>query len=660
MKSKGLDIIVPILLDGNWSPKEEIIDEILKQNTNYGFTRFLLCAPIGGWRSIGYPPQEFFVEKAIMFKEIKDNLLPYGIEIGWWNCLTIKSGATEGFQSIVKSNGEKHPFANCPLGEKFKNRFASDVALFAKIAKPSFIFFEDDYSLDAADGCFCELHLNEFQKRYGYKFSREELVEILKNPKEVEIIKKWRELAKMTMVDFSAVIRRELDKESPEIAMGSMQSGGHFKDGNCAEEVSRALAGTNHIPYSRFVGADYTGIKSRNIPKMLYRPLHYKQHIDNFLYYFEADTFPRTRFYTTGCQMISLMAAAFSCGFDGAIFHINQSLDNPNEDPAYGKAFRRESKKMEEAYIKSKECTLKGVGIKYDPFWNNFDEPKGHQVSLWIDCVGRFGIPYTTRDSSVVFWDETLAKHSDDKQIIEALSKTIFLDGDAAKCLCERGYTEYLGVSVGDDVSQKDKLLWDLAACEVICEPFKGELEGKNMVPAWWYSPSGNGIALDLKTINEKTQAVTEIYSYQKKFITNGMTYFENNLGGKVIVMGMTLNNNRSASLFNYRRKYLIQELIKHCCDDFCFVEKAPDVMVIENVSNNKECFSEMLTIINLCEDKLEEVALHIPAVLADFSKIHILDGDGKWNKFEFTRNENSVLLPYELHYCEPMYLLIK
>ena len=173
-KRNGLDVVIPVNIDANWLTKAEITEAILNQYTNYGFTRFMLSVPIGGWRSIGYPPQEFFVEKAMLFKEIKEELLPYGIELGWWNCLTIKSGATEGFQPIVQPDGRMHPFANCPFGENFKTRFAGDIALFAKIAKPAFIFFEDDYSLAAANGCYCELHLKEFEKRYGIHYTRDE------------------------------------------------------------------------------------------------------------------------------------------------------------------------------------------------------------------------------------------------------------------------------------------------------------------------------------------------------------------------------------------------------------------------------------------------------------------------------------------------------
>ena len=68
-RSENPDIIIPISLDLDWPDPDAVIQEILEQFENFGFTRFALACPCGGWRSIGYPPTEFFVERAEMFTE---------------------------------------------------------------------------------------------------------------------------------------------------------------------------------------------------------------------------------------------------------------------------------------------------------------------------------------------------------------------------------------------------------------------------------------------------------------------------------------------------------------------------------------------------------------------------------------------------------------
>ena len=654
---KGLDIIIPVDMDFKGRTTDEVVEEILGQHREFGFTRFMLFGPSKTYRRLGYPSQEVYKKLAYKFKEIKEKVSTYDVELGWQFFLTVKSGTSPEFQSIVKPSGAEHAFANCPLNEAFKKRFASDVALFSKIAKPKFIIFEDDYSLSAAGDCFCDEHLKEFEKRYGYSFSRKELYCILneRTPESAEVIKKWREFSKAVLTEFAHAVRKELDKENPEIPMGSMQSGGDLLDGFSTESICRAMAGDKHTPFSRIQGADYGGIKPRNLPKMLFNSLYCKQHIDNFLHYYEADSYPHNLYFSASCQMIAAMATVFSYGFDGAVFFSRYGAE---EDMVYGNAYKRNRKRFDEVYKKAKNSVLKGVELHYDPFWSVFDNKWGKP--LWTEALGRFGIPYVTTESQVVFWDETDAKYRSDSEIKTALSKNLFLDGDAAKILNERGYTEFIGVSVGEDLSKKDNLIIDLGTTEDICDDFKGELIGKDMFSAWGYSTTGNGIARELTKTSDKTASVTKLYTGDQKFISDAMTYFENSLGGKVVVMGMTIKGNGSKALFNRRRKTLLQNLISLCCDDFCFVTKAADVFVIENEAKNKTDFKRMLTLINMCADKLEEISLHIPKTIKDLSEICILQSDGSWKSVDYQTTGSIVTLSYELGYCEPMFILMK
>jgi len=664
---RNLDIIVPVALDLDWPTKESIVSDILEQREKYGITQFVLTAPGASWRRIGYPPKSFFVEKAEVFNEVKKELSVYNdIEIGWWIGVTFKSGPSEDFQRIVKANGQEHPFSNCPLCDNFAKRFSEDVATFAKIAKPAFIITEDDFSLSAAMGCYCSLHIDEFNKRYGYTFTREELVKVLgeRTPEAIEVIKKWRELAKDSQAEFAAKIRRELDKESPEIPMGYMQAGYVDRDGECTEAISRALAGPNHTPFSRIYGADYGGIQSRYIPLMLFHLLYSKEHIgENFKFLLEADTFPHIRFFSAAKHMMATMSAAFSYGFDGATFQTQQLLDGANEEDAYGLAFKKNRKRFEEISGKAKLCTLKGVGLKNDALYNTLDPNITREASLWVHPIARFGVPYTTLDSDVLFWDVRQTKNLSDEEIKTALSKTLFIDSEAAKALCDRGYGEYIGVSVGEDIATSgkvDSLVWDLAAREIIRDEFKGNLRGRNMPCAWMLAPLGNGKLLELSVTDEKCEVVTDYYTGAKEHICPSMTRFENSLGGKVVVMGLTLNRNHSQALFNYRRKYLIQNLIKWANDDYVLVPDVPEVFVIENESKDKKDFKEMLTLINLCEDTLDSVPLHLPLRLKGFKNVYILNENGKWKKAKFKRTDDGVLVKHPLEFCNAMCLIIK
>ena len=655
--NKEIDIIVPVCMARLGATCESVVKDILEPYHNYGVKRFVLTAPSGGWRSVGYPPKEHYLQLAEMFLEIKKIIAPYGIECGWWDTATLKSGPSDEFAPIIRENGEAHPFANCPLDKNFQKRFAENIALFAKIAKPAFIITEDDFSNMAAGGCFCEQHLKAFERKMGQYYSRERLHEILQQnkPEDFEIIRKWRENLKDSLVEIIEVVRTELDKESPEIPMGYCQAGSADMEGNCTEAIARAMAGSTHTPFVRFHGAAYGRISAKTIPAMLHNSLYHKQHIKgDFTFYHEADTYPHTRFYTSGAHMRTIMAITYAYGFDGSLFYIGQLLDERNEETAYGRMLVKEKARFNTVQQIAKQCTLKGVEISYDPFWS--------KVPLWLECVSRFGIPYVTARSNTVFWDDMKATYADHNTIMEYLSHNLFLDAGAAKVLCERGYGEYLGVEVGEKILNNSRLEYDLGAHEAICEPFTHEGKGRTMPSAHMYSPPGNGVQLKLTVTNESCEVVSELYTFQKDRVAPVMTRFKNKLGGKVVIMGITLDKNRSHSLINYRRMRLLQDLLIWCSDEYVFAKEAPDVYVIQNeVADYAESgFFGMLTLTNLCEDALDEISLHLPPAWKELTEFYILDGNGKWDLVDFCKNEEGIVIRKQLNYLDPMHILAK
>lgn len=652
------EVIVPISLDLDWPQKETIVKEILEQFNEYGISKYMLTAPCAGWRSVGYAPKEFFIRMANDFKWIKEQLSPYGIELGWWVTATLKSGRSKEFGGMVNAQGDEHPFANCPLDKKFIERFSSDVADFAAIAEPSFIITEDDYSMIAANGCYCSAHIAEFNKRYGFNFTREELVDVLnkRTTEALEVLKKWRELMKSSLVELAEAVRTALDVRTPQIPMGYMQAGGADIDGDCTEAVARAFAGKKHTPFIRLFGAEYSGIKSKNIPDMVFHLLYSKEHLPNDINcLLEADTFPHTRFYTSGKNMMATMAAAYSYGCRGATFQTQQIIDGANEEKAYGLAWKKYKNKFMAFSEAVANCKLKGVELAFHPFYSTING--WSQNSCWAYPISSFGIPYKTTDSDIVFWDVRRANYATDEDIKSALSKNLFLDGDAAKVLYNRGYGEYLGVSVGEDLRTlpgNEMLQWDLASREIVRPEFAKEMPGSHMPCAWILS---NDKVYELKVENDSCEVITDYYNFKQELISPTMTRFENKLGGKVVVMALTILNNRYQILLNYRRMRLFKDLIKWCGGEYIMVENDPEVFIIENESVDKKDFKELLTLINLGEDEIEEICLSVPENLRENLELSALNIDGTWIKVDYTKTETGIKINHTLKHVEPLFL---
>lgn len=657
-QTENMDIIIPISLK---DPKASI-QRILMLHKKYGYTHFTLTALSKGWRATSYPPREHYIEVAEQFKSVKDALRDYHLTIGWFMTLSIKSGPSKDFTAIVRQDGTAHPFASCPLDPAFTKRLSEDVALFAKISKPDFIFIEDDFSISAASGCFCEKHLEEFAKREEKYYSREELVNIfsLSDDASLALQKRWNALKKDTLVSLAGALRQEVDKESPEIPMGCMQSGGCDKDGNSVFDIAKALAGPRHTPFIRPYGAFYCGVTTKEMPQKLYHPLHTKQHAPNhFICLQEADSYPHTRFYTAAKHMKSMMGAMLSYGFDGALFFLGQGLDDPYEDPAYIEMFAKEKGRFGALHAKVRDMKTKGVTLAYDPFYNYFDKASTDRMPLWLCCISRFGIPYTTTASDVAFWDMRQARHSDEKTVLEALSKGLFLDADAAKILCERGFGKYLGVEVADNTSADASLSFDLGAREIIEEKFVAADKGRQMPPAHAFCPAGSGKWYNVTVTNKNCEIVSGAYSSLDQLITPTMTRFKNELGGKVVVMNLTLDQNRSQALLNYRRQRLLQSLISWCSDRYVYAKEAPDIFLIANEATDPASDSiGMLTAINLNEDGLKNLSFHLPPHWKAAQAFKILTADGNWTDANVTETEDGITLHTDFDHCEPVYIL--
>jgi hypothetical protein len=249
---------------------------------------------------------------------------------------------------------------------------------------------------------------------------------------------------------------------------------------------------------------------------------------------------------------------------------------------------------------------------------------------------------------------------------MEYLSKGLILDGTAAEALCRRGYGKYLGVDVGDVVT-KGALTYDLAAREVLCEHVLPEQKGRHMPSPHMYAIGNNGSLLRLTKTNDKCEVLTELINFQQEHVSIAMTRFENDLGGRIVVMGMTLfdeqkqRTNLSQSLYNYRRQRLFQHLVEWCGGDYATVENAANVFVVMNEPLDQACaeFRTMLTLVNLGEDPLERVTVSLPKTYEPINAIYVLTKNGEWKKQRFTRTQNGFSVAKKLSLGEPMCLIL-
>lgn len=658
MSNKEIRTIVPISLDDFWVDDiDKKAEQIIALHKEYGFKEFLLAVPSHVGSNYEYPPKSFWTEKAKLFAEIKNKVSGFGIKCGWWIGETVTGGFSDEMGSMIRSDGTPISNKQCVLDPVFVKRFSEDAAEFAKIAKPEFIFLEDDFFI--GEGCFCERHLNAFAERMGRYYSREELKRLGEGTEDIEALRKWREFSNDTLISLAKALREAIDKASPEIPIGAMQSGWCDFSGDITERLGKTLAGERHTPFSRFEGSFYCGVNEGDIPYGMYGTLARKQHIKcEFETIYEADFYPHTRFFHTASEMRTLLALVFSYGYDGALFFAVPyvSTDKPIEEPGYAGMYKEEYKRFNEVSRLAKKCKIKGAELPYMPFYQHLSGSSGR--SEWIKVLGKFAIPYTSEKSEVAFWDETTAKYSDDETVREYLAKGLFLDADAARVLCERGYGKHIGVDAGDIV-RFEQTEFNQGAQEVVCEGFAGD--GRSMTSAYHWCPHGNGVNRYLTPNNPNCELVTELYSARREFISAAMTFFENDLGGRIVAMGTTLKGNSSQNLFNYPRQRLLQDLITRCGGEYVFARHAPRVHCTMNeFSDDTEEMIGMITLISYCPDDMSRFELYLPEKWRKASEFLTIGQNGQYEKLSFTATEDGISVGERLRHNRPLYIIAK
>ncbi len=670
MAGDGIDIIIPLVIKSDPAAMDESIRSTIALHQKAGFDTFMLTGPTKGWRSVGYPPIEHFEQIAADILRFKQGLRGHDIRLGWWNTLTLKTGPGE-YQRIVNIGGEAVPTSTCPLDEGYRERFSNDVALVARLAEPVLIVFEDDFGLNCHRGhaCFCDLHLRAFAERVGRFYSREELRRLFAedtSPEAIPLRLEWAAMSRDSLAGLAARTRQAVDRETPWMPMGSMQPGCADLDGDTTEAVARAFAGPNHRPFVRLFGTSYCSDDAFALPKNIFHALYFKQHMsEDVICYHESDTYPHTRFFMSAGKMRSLMGAGYSYGFAGSTFQACQYLDDMNEEVGYHEAFMQERSRFQVARNLARQCEVSGCGLLFDPLVACRDPKYGYSdANPWVSTFGHFGIPFTTLESPVNALAGNQAKGLTDEQLRALLAKGLILDGEAAATLCERGFSEAIGVSVTgkEDITKPFR---DLEGRERIREDFiHTPTGGREMMWYSTFSPYGNGELYHLRTNGPDTEIVTDVLDFRDQIIGVGMSRFQNALGGRVVVMAMSVRNNMSSSLFNYRRGRLMQELVLWAgADEIVYVRERPKTFCILN-RPRPDCEDKslvaFLTLINLCSDTFDFVELYLPRPWRESTILTCLDIDGQWQSVPHSFQGETLRIEHSLPLYQPLYLRLR
>ncbi len=604
----------------------------------------------------GNPPIDkarIFGEKYVLFR---DELRRRGHDCGILVQCSIGHGyplnAMFPFQRYTNLTDGAQANIVCPYDEDFAEHFEGVMAYYASL-EPKVIMVDDDFRLISRPGrgCACPLHMAEFNKRAGTSFNREELLAAMKSdsPESREYCRIFADIQHESLVFSARAMRRGIDRVNPKLQGIFCLCGS-----DPAGEIARILAGEGNPTILRVNNGCYTAHGPRQLTSSFIRAARQIGDVANKVdvYLAETDTCPQNRYSTSAALLHSHFTGTILEGASGAKHWITRTRCF---EPSSGKAYRRQLAKYSGFYNSLAELVQKvrWEGCRIPLATKSVYHPSGDDSGLgtsFATCVlDRFGLPLYFGDvrkgaRSAVFMSGSARSFSDD-EVRAFLSGTLFIASDMAKELCERGFSEYLGVEVRE---------WD--GPRTSAELFRAS----ERIPA---ERNGNAQMRPKELIpSEKA----EIYSTTchlkdgKEYIPlfPAVTYFENSLGGRVVVFcGTPAANFSFTEAFSFlteTRKAQLVELLTRCGKLPVWYPEDAEVYLRSGVTEDG---TRLVSFFNIGLDKIDNVTLCSERTI---KSARYLDSNGELREVGFDFDGERYVFELAAETLIPVILLLE
>lgn len=488
-------------------------------------------------------------KKALEKEGVSVNLNPWITVLHCDRGRSLKPSQT--WQPMVDWRGRAASAVVCPLDPAWRAYYREAMALYAA-ERFRVIWLEDDIRLANHQpldwgGCFCPLHVAEFNRRASTSATRDEIVSALMEPGEPH---PWRVLWLDMWDDTQVAMVKEFRQvvEPHGVQLGLMSSGPmvHAMEGRRWDRWWSALSGDGpsvHRPH--FTG--YTDSLGSSLPLAIHMlDMNRTVQPDDVEIVPEVESFPHgwgKSLRQTAAHMV--LAQVF--GAHRLNLSVYDYLGNPPSDNRAATQFLAGWKPTLDWLSELFPPTLRSQGIGCP--WREDMTKHKHATpgastwmgSLfcpthgWPSWLGGFGHAFQMRIGEAVnAVGGDLAWTYSDEEIRQMLGRGLLLDGQAAVILEERGFGPWLGVNNLRVVTQNDVLY----SMEELTDPRftrrVGALVNIDDRPAAQRIAQGQPVAT--------AEVVSVLRGPRFDRVGHGVVIFENQLGGRVAICPWDVN----------------------------------------------------------------------------------------------------------------------
>lgn len=510
----------------------------------------------------------------------------------------------------------------CTLSPYWRQLMKDTFRLYAE-TKPSHLWIEDDFRYNNHGtirfGCYCDLHLEEFAKRTGKSFIREELVSrILKPGKADPLREEWLGFLGDTLSETANMIAKEVHPVSPETHV-SWMSVNHPVMDICGTDIADMM---NACANGRKSGIR---IHTTYFQEHSYRDmLVLDEEVKKIIPFLPESTIKCTEIETCPHSLYSKSAAGIAAQIEWSnilnitnhTINIFDYIGSPMElIPKYREMMSSRKKDFDsfaEAFDGVAE--MKGVAGLVKPMMAAHSAvSKGEDMAEFavrqdgmLDAIRAFGMPVVFGiDKPVTVVTGQVLRSLAEEELQAMFSRGVLLDGSALECLIDMGYGAIAGVEITGRCEKRSRGVGP----EEMTDPDFG---GGRYNYTWSYGMWPE-YTLSLK---DGAKMISRIVDPFGEFLFPGFVIYENKLGGRVAVCpynlgGQGLDNllNRASGFFySEYRKIQIQKIIEWLSrDDVPLVVEA-DGWILPHRADFKD--RVMLAAMNMNADVWEKISM--------------------------------------------------
>lgn len=598
--------------------------------------------------SHGLTPIEWLDGYMPYLKRIRDELRKNGIgfSINPWVTVVHCDRGRDTKASIpdvdlmVGHDGTKCRACACVLSEGWRRHTTELWTRYASL-EPDVLWVEDDIRLlnhqPVEYGCFCPLHIAEFNRRAGTNASREEIVKAILSPGTPHPWRKiWLDVNRDVMVDVAKFFEQTVHDISPKTKLGLMCSSpeSHAIEGRDWKAFASALAGSEPL-VARPCMFNYEETSPRGLYTAEYL-VRSTMHLlgTDVIIQTEVENWPFTTFSKSARFTFLQMALSFAIGADGVTMNLYDHMGTPiARNPEFGSMLKEKKTFLNALAKRCSKSRAVGTQIIHPQdgsYHVNLDENAGYQDlaaggHAWRRVLEPLGFPITFEESSVVGLSGQVVRALSESELVKILSKGVLVDLSALRCLLEMGYGEYVGVDIKRIFHKYDEPL----AAEEHFDPEFGGAERKYMTLTLPDLGGDEPIAELIPA--EGARAVSRLVDPDAKPKYAGMTLFENRLGGRAAVYPMSVETCTGAAFLNPHRRDQITAVI-----DWLSHGQTP--LIVRGgawalpIRQDSDYFSVVGTF-NLTLDEWAAAEFDLFVGSRAVEKVEILREDGRWIK---------------------------